>query len=414
MNAISLRGLLPRLRRFFPRIADGSLVVAAACVGMAIAAEAPPAIDPARIEGLIRQLGSEDYEQREAAGRDILAIGLPAMPFVDRHSRSDDYEIRYRCERLKLALKDVDLDRRFEAFAKDEKGEADHDIPGWKVFRERFGTVDGAKALFIEMFRADKELMVRHAEKSPQLGRIVQSRVMEMQQSLQRGGATEGQTIGRAAALIYAQSDTAGVAASDPMMQNINQIALQLLAFGPLQQAMNKANPLREPIRAVVSRRIESVEVSEFQTAMQVAQQLDIKAILKPARKLLANKASGQPHMLPAVLSTIVRFGGQEDIPAVEPLLQDKQLLGNFQTGRGPQVQGQVGDVAMVTMLRLMKKDPKEFGFEPMQGGVGELAGFADDAKRQACREKVAAALAEWKKSKEKETGIKVEEPTTP
>jgi hypothetical protein len=49
-----------------------------------------------------------------------------------------------------------------------------------------------------------------------------------------------------------------------------------------------------------------------------------------------------------------------------------------------------------------------------MQGGVGELAGFADDAKRQACREKVAAALAEWKKSKEKETGIKVEEPTTP
>jgi hypothetical protein len=49
-----------------------------------------------------------------------------------------------------------------------------------------------------------------------------------------------------------------------------------------------------------------------------------------------------------------------------------------------------------------------------MQGGVGELAGFADDAKRQAARQKVAAALAEWKKSKEKETGIKVEEPTTP
>jgi hypothetical protein len=61
--------------------------------------------DPARIDQLITQLGSDLYAEREAATRALNRAGVPALlPLQRACEGSDDAEIRRRAERLIKAI----------------------------------------------------------------------------------------------------------------------------------------------------------------------------------------------------------------------------------------------------------------------------------------------------------------------
>jgi hypothetical protein len=61
--------------------------------------------DPARIDQLITQLGSESYAERETATKALNRVGLPALEPLQRACEgSDDAEIRRRAERLIKAI----------------------------------------------------------------------------------------------------------------------------------------------------------------------------------------------------------------------------------------------------------------------------------------------------------------------
>ena len=61
--------------------------------------------DPARIDQLITQLGSEFYAERETATKALNRVGVPALEPLQRACEcSDDAEIRRRAERLIKAI----------------------------------------------------------------------------------------------------------------------------------------------------------------------------------------------------------------------------------------------------------------------------------------------------------------------
>jgi hypothetical protein len=63
------------------------------------------AADPARIDQLITQLGSEFYAERETATKALNRVGVPALEPLQRACEcSDDAEIRRRAERLTRAI----------------------------------------------------------------------------------------------------------------------------------------------------------------------------------------------------------------------------------------------------------------------------------------------------------------------
>ena len=64
-----------------------------------------PAPDPARIDQLIMQLGSDLYAEREAATKALNRAGVPVLEPLQRACEgSDDAEIRRRAERLIKAI----------------------------------------------------------------------------------------------------------------------------------------------------------------------------------------------------------------------------------------------------------------------------------------------------------------------
>lgn len=70
------------------------------CAGAAVAWPAPPTATDEEIRALVKQLGSEDYGQREAAARRLDAIGAPAIAALRLARRADDPEIVRRAGEL--------------------------------------------------------------------------------------------------------------------------------------------------------------------------------------------------------------------------------------------------------------------------------------------------------------------------
>src|SRR5262245_38989624 len=76
------------------------VLVGASPVGAASALGEPDKDAPAdRVAGLIKQLADAKFAKREAAGRELVAIGGPALDALRKASTSPDPEVRTRSER---------------------------------------------------------------------------------------------------------------------------------------------------------------------------------------------------------------------------------------------------------------------------------------------------------------------------
>jgi len=345
----------------------------------------------AEISALIKQLGDESYSVREAATDKILAYGLPAMKLVEEGARHPDREIRYRCERLRVTLRDVDLQRRLEAFAADVKGEKDHGLPAWNRFADLHGSETESRKLFVEIFRAEPDILKAMQIDVKKATDIVSTRVFQLQQAVQ----TQQQiSLGSVSALLFAGAEK-DVTISDQSQQMIYTYCYQQ----SLRDAVSEG-PKKEVVRSLLAKYILRGEGWVAYQGLHLAVQYDIKEGLEPARKLVASKGGGQPHMLQMSLLAIAKMGGQEDLKAIEELLDDKTVLMNFQINN-QRIECQVRDFALLSTLHLLAKDKdrvkgtplesgdlKAFGFDrleanPVQVYSPHTIGFVSDDKRQ-------------------------------
>jgi uncharacterized protein (TIGR03067 family) len=98
-----------RLREFAGRVRPGSILQVVVGLGFVVGAEAAHAepgqgTNRQRIAALIRQLGDDDFEKREAASEELDAIGEPALDALRKATSDDDAEIRRRAEKIVGAI----------------------------------------------------------------------------------------------------------------------------------------------------------------------------------------------------------------------------------------------------------------------------------------------------------------------
>jgi hypothetical protein len=75
-------------------------------------------ISVARIEQLVRDLGSPRYRVRSSATVKLGLIGEPALPYIEKAVKSDDLEVARRAERLRTQITRAAAQRREELLAK--------------------------------------------------------------------------------------------------------------------------------------------------------------------------------------------------------------------------------------------------------------------------------------------------------
>jgi len=363
-------------------------VVFAALDSSSLAAEAPtPAkVDAASIKKLVEELGADEFAARESATEQLTRIGLPAYKAVEDAVQHPDREIRYRAERILGRIRQSDLQRRLDAFVRGVEADDDYQLPGWTRFKKAFGDDSHSRAVFVDLTKADAELMQALETNPKGVGEVVTQRVTQYQQMMQQfGGISSLQQLsyGQIAAMVF-------IAGEEEFTLNPTQ-AGAIFNFCN-QQAMADAitsGNRREIPRQMLARVIVRSEDWAAYNAMTLAKRFNMKEGLIPAEKIL--KGNRQPHMAMYALATVATMGNETHLPMVEKLLTDTNVIMQMQEKDKVSYKVEVRDAALAASIFLSKQDLKDY-FTPREGQtIGEpqmvlsnprIIGFAEEAKR--------------------------------
>ena len=151
---------------FWRRLAAALAIATAAALPGEAASPDPATLrltpeETARARSLVRKLGSEIFQERDAATRELAAMGRRALAALDEARGDPDPEVSARVGQLRPRATLDEMAARVASFLADGEGRFEHDIPAWPRFRAALGDDPTARALFTELVgdRANYELL---------------------------------------------------------------------------------------------------------------------------------------------------------------------------------------------------------------------------------------------------------------
>jgi hypothetical protein len=361
--------------------------------GMARLHAAPP---ESQAEGLsavqwVRQLGDRSYQVRQRAELALTQLGIPAKDALMAGLRDTDAEVRARCRRVLVTVLELDCQARIEAFAADTQGTADHGLPGWDRYRALVGEGPAARQLFVEMQRAESELLESAAADPASIGGVLEGRCAEVQRQLYQPNGEERQplSVGSVAALIFVAGD-AEVPLTDRIGSYLNNFCYQ-----PMPQQALSSGAFSEPFKKLLGVWVgrNTGNINSYQS-LDLALRHDLRQGLQPAMSMVRNHGGQQPYMLQNAILAVGKFGDRSHMPALEPLLDNNGQLGSYSQS-GMTLKTEIRDVALAVLLHLSGQDLKEYGLTHAQKNsqylfIASTLGFVNNAQRD-------AALKKWR-----------------
>ncbi len=117
--------------------------------------EKPAEIPQPMAELLVPKLGSGVFAEREAAQKELRALGLAALPALKAGLQSSDPEVVLRCETLIDRIGKDDAEAFAKAYLADKDFTAKFDHAIWTRWAKLIGDNRGSRELFAEMLSAD-------------------------------------------------------------------------------------------------------------------------------------------------------------------------------------------------------------------------------------------------------------------
>lgn len=349
------------------------------------AADLPPA---EQAQSLVRQLGDDSFAARQRAMQQLERLGVPAKQALLDGLKQDDAEIRWRCRHVLESVLELDLRDRLAQFAADEDGSEGLSLPGWERFKKLVGDDPADRELFVEMQRAEPDLLEAAENPNAPLDQAMQQRCAQIQQSLfapdQR--ARRSAPLGSVVALFFVASRDE-VQMTESLISYLHTFSYQP-AFHEVMKDSRRSKPLKKLLGAWVGRN--SGVASSYHNFM-LALQYGLAEALEPATASLRS-GSAQPYAQQYAMLVVGRFGSAEQVPLIEALLNDHSVLGSNNIDQ-QEVRTEVCDIALAILLHLTSEDPQAYGFKFLQKNPQSVimplsAGFANDNDRQSAIKK--------------------------
>lgn len=350
-------------------------------------------------EELVEQLGDDSYLRRERARLELERRSYKAHEALEAGLKSDDLEVQYHCERLLVDIRERAIQQQLDEFVKQTDKSKVYDFPAWPALREMLGDEEPVRQLYVDMYRAEPDVMNAVAEGGEGAAAKITSRAMLTQQNMNRFGMQV--TPGTISAMLFA-----GGQEKIALPVNGNSLIYQLCYQQTFRDQFNSetSGPM---MRKLLRHHLLRAEDHSVYQGLTLAMQLDMQEEgLLTASKALSGK--GPPHVKQYAMMTLARFGNEEHQKLVESSFDDKTVVSQQQVNK-VMYKTELRDVALFTTVSLAKQDPKEFGFNryaPVPNNKAAInvhtLGFENDEKRQ-------EAFDGWKKFSEEQKAKAVE-----
>jgi len=348
--------------------------------------DASPEARAEESQRLVQELGSRSFLKRKQAMNELVKIGLPALKALEDGSLSPNREISYRCDRVLLVVRELDLQRRLLAFLRDPDPDK-YKLPGWRLFHPIAGEGPDSKLVFVEMQKADPELMRTVEGAGKDMAALLLQRLVAA--SRPRTTAVDSLAVGRTSAILFA--------ASDPRVRVTQQMAAyvhRMVSNSGVRTVMTGNVGTADVMRKLLSRWLQRQRDTDPYVNLLVAMQFDLKESLAFGLKVLegAKRPSTAQRM---ALLALNRFGDSKHVQLVERFLTDSSVVSLVSKGDGKRIKIQMRDIALATLVTLRKQDHRKFGFPHIR--FDSYGNFQLDSLYFASDEDRLDALSKWK-----------------
>jgi RNA polymerase sigma factor (sigma-70 family) len=365
-------------------------------------------------EMLVRQLGSPDFAERQAAEKALEGMGARAAAAVRAGMRDTDPEITKRCAALWPRLWQAESARpgadRLAGYAH----------PLWARFRKAAGDGPDSRALFAEMVADVRRYdLLEAAEAAPaKAGEVYAAELKRQVEAMKRGYAqAEAEARGRTGALwpasgvptrgefvtlLFLGTSPATAAVTFREADDHDRVSHHNVFGIPLSpRSRGKDAALPPPLRRLFAAWLATrTDPNPSRFGMNLALYHSITEVAPTARARAAD-AKLDPSARGFALLAVGRFGTAADIPLLEKAFDDTRVFHatryTSEAGKQRPVEAQVGDAAVAAALRLAGQHPADFGFTLLEmykeRGPDTLAkyhllGFFDGDARAAAHKK--------------------------
>lgn len=343
----------------------------------------------------VKDLGSKSFRAREEATRKLFELGRAGKVILEEGLKSNDREVRRRCETLLELANRSDTELALAAYMEKKDSAGLLKLPSFKRFTKLVGEDDGTKRMFVDMYCAEGTMLAEMDKDPKAFGPKFTTHCQQIQQNMYTPwGQANPISHARVLALLFMGMDQ--TAATDlQSFWAINNLFYQQ----PVQQGFRDHPASRKMLVSYLETRSNP---STVQQVFYIARTMQLKEALPIAVKAVQDKAS-QGFVRGQAILFIGSMGGRENMKDLEALLTDKTNLGSMNTGT-MQITVQMRDVALAGLIQLSGQNVQDYEFpylKQFRGYKGpdnlppQYYGFQDEAGREAVFKK-------WKDSQPK------------
>ncbi|MCA9176564.1 MAG: hypothetical protein KDB14_18880 [Planctomycetales bacterium] len=351
-----------------------ALIATAAWNGPARGAE-PSEEEQAR--ALVKQLGDDVYVNRQLAAAKLQELGLAAAKALEEGASSVDREIRYSCQRLLSEVRARQLNEMLDRFLQGREDE--YPLPAWSRYKERIGDSRASRQLFVEMYRAEPDLLKAMEQNPAQASAAIYPRARQVQEFSSRGAQLG---LGDVAALVFVGSDPE-VEVNSQTYSYVTSLLHQPIVHKTMSGGVNK--PL---LAKMMGQWVLRGDSNLAYQSLLLAMQYQLPEGIQAAENTL-KQSSPAPHVKQYAILTIAKLGDKRHISILTELLEDSSPL-QTRTINNVRSITQVRDVALAAAVHLAGRPLRDVGFQadvmpdqqPFVINPSQL-GFKDEKERK-------------------------------
>lgn len=342
---------------------------------------------------LIDRLGNGSFAVRDSATNELLRRGDAVRPDLKAVTNHLDLEVRLRAAEILQRISLLNFETKLTALLTDDKGTKKHDLPCWARYKKIFGNGRPERAFFAEMLRQEYDLLELLDLRPKQAIGLYAVRLEIMYRGNSQTGRPSDVSAPTLAAflLVSLQPEIYSGSSADMKMYNYLQHRsepYEAITVGPHRRILKKL--LTQMV-------IHGAEGSRSYYHFQLMMRYDLKEpALNTSRKLVQKHGKSSGSTLQHALMVLGKYGEDEDIALLEPLLENKTVCHSWTRGGNNKIlRTQVRDVALAALVQVAEQNHKEYGYKYLMKSPTTMfqlysMGFDDDQQRE-------VAIAKWR-----------------
>ncbi len=234
-------------------------------------------------------------------------------------------------------------------------------------------------------------MLAAYESKSPALPELFADRAAWLQSVVSQNGSLAPSVTPQGVATLL-------LIGSDQTIEGQSQNAVKLYSLlnYPATRVMIDGGDYPSIVYALLEKWVTTASSNGSSYGLMMALKYELKeSAFRLAKKLIEGGASSTSTLHYAIIA-VGKFGNEEHIPLLTPLLENRTVChrwSNQQLKKNGTINVEVRDAALVVILHLLGRDPKQYGFALLREHQETLYytytfGFVEDTEREAIHAK--------------------------